>query len=70
MVNFEFSCKEESGRKGRGSFLYDPVLNSITHILISLVGQVWRLMSAALAVIGVTVFVCLTLCKRGLKCRG
>lgn len=29
-------------------------------------GQRWSLVSAALAVIGVTVFVCLTLCKRGL----
>ena len=32
-------------------------------------GQRWSLMSAALAVIGVTVFVCLTLCKRGLRRR-
>lgn len=33
-------------------------------------GQRWSLMSTALAVIGVTVFVCLTLCKRGLRRRG
>lgn len=66
MVKSESNREEEKEE----SFKYDPVWNSITHIPISLGAKRWSLMSVALAVIGVTVFVCLTLRKRGLRQAG
>lgn len=57
----------QNHKKDRESlFEYDPVWKREAHIPISLGGQRWSLVLEALAVIGVTAFVCLTLCKRGL----
>lgn len=69
MVNSESGHEEESGREGKMVLIWSSLkLHNTYSDFIR--GQRWSLMSAALAVIGVTVFVCLTLCKRGLGSGG
>lgn len=69
MVNSESGHEEESGREGKMVLIWSSLklYNTYSDFIR---GQRWSLMSAALAVIGVTVFVCLTLCKRGLGSGG